>query len=181
MPSGMPGIPSHQAFHNQAQQHENMGNGFMNMNYGQQQHHHPAQHPQQHAPSMQYRGINSNNVNAPSGNPLMSNAGPGVDRLGMSGANSLGGSGILGGQGGNGMSNGGAVGSGGGFTLNADGSLGEDDRRTVDFIVQLLNANTRETALLELSKKREAVPELALVLWHSYGTFCEAWYTYWTY
>jgi CCR4-NOT transcription complex subunit 9 len=35
--------------------------------------------------------------------------------------------------------------------------------------VQLLNANTRETALLELSKKREAVPELALVLWHSFG------------
>jgi hypothetical protein len=39
----------------------------------------------------------------------------------------------------------------------------------MEFIVQLLNVNTRETALLELSKKREAVPELALVLWHSFG------------
>jgi CCR4-NOT transcription complex subunit 9 len=48
--------------------------------------------------------------------------------------------------------------------------MSEDDRKTMEYITQLLNASTRETALLELSKKREAVPELALVLWHSFGT-----------
>jgi CCR4-NOT transcription complex subunit 9 len=47
--------------------------------------------------------------------------------------------------------------------------MSEDDRKTMEYITQLLNASTRETALLELSKKREAVPELALVLWHSFG------------
>ncbi|KAF2461090.1 cell differentiation family, Rcd1-like-domain-containing protein [Lineolata rhizophorae] len=48
-------------------------------------------------------------------------------------------------------------------------TMGEDSRRVLDWIAQLLNASTRETALLELSKKREQVPELALILWHSYG------------
>ena len=47
----------------------------------------------------------------------------------------------------------------------------EDNRRTLDWIAQLLSPATRETALLELSKKREQVPELALVLWHSFGRF----------
>ena len=37
-------------------------------------------------------------------------------------------------------------------------------------ILQLANIDLRETALLELSKKREAFPDLAPVLWHSYGT-----------
>ena len=37
------------------------------------------------------------------------------------------------------------------------------------YIADLLDENTRETALLELSKKREQVPELALILWHSFG------------
>lgn len=39
------------------------------------------------------------------------------------------------------------------------------------FIADLLNENTREAALLELSKKREQVPELALILWHSFGSY----------
>lgn len=39
------------------------------------------------------------------------------------------------------------------------------------YIADLLNESTREAALLELSKKREQVPELALILWHSFGTF----------
>lgn len=51
-----------------------------------------------------------------------------------------------------------------------DGSIvTEDNRRTMAYIADLLNENTRETALLELSKKREQVPELALILWHSFG------------
>jgi CCR4-NOT transcription complex subunit 9 len=37
-------------------------------------------------------------------------------------------------------------------------------------ILQLGNIDTRESALLELSKRREGVPDLAPVLWHSYGT-----------
>jgi CCR4-NOT transcription complex subunit 9 len=39
----------------------------------------------------------------------------------------------------------------------------------MSYIADLLNENTREAALLELSKKREQVPELALILWHSFG------------
>lgn len=45
----------------------------------------------------------------------------------------------------------------------------EENRRTLGFIADLLNESTREAALLELSKKREQVPELALILWHSFG------------
>jgi len=45
----------------------------------------------------------------------------------------------------------------------------EDNRRTMVYIAELMNEATRETALLELSKKREQVPELALILWHSFG------------
>lgn len=55
-----------------------------------------------------------------------------------------------------------------------DGSLenvSEDNRRTMNFIADLLNESSREAALLELSKKREQVPELALILWHSFGTY----------
>lgn len=45
----------------------------------------------------------------------------------------------------------------------------EENRRTLNYIAGLLNEDTREAALLELSKKREQVPELALILWHSFG------------
>ncbi len=38
------------------------------------------------------------------------------------------------------------------------------------WILELSSPETRETALLELSKKREAVPDLAPMLWHSFGT-----------
>ncbi|CAO1419829.1 unnamed protein product [Diamesa hyperborea] len=38
------------------------------------------------------------------------------------------------------------------------------------FINELSSPETRETALLELSKKRESVPDLAPMLWHSFGT-----------
>jgi len=54
---------------------------------------------------------------------------------------------------------------------SADGNMSEDDRRTLEYIAQLLNPAHRETALLELSKKREQVTELALVLWHSFGMY----------
>ncbi|KAB5566632.1 cell differentiation family protein [Coniochaeta sp. 2T2.1] len=50
-----------------------------------------------------------------------------------------------------------------------DMTVSEDNRRTLNYVADLLNENTREAALLELSKKREQVPELALILWHSFG------------
>jgi hypothetical protein len=37
-------------------------------------------------------------------------------------------------------------------------------------IMELSSPETRESALLELSKKREVVPDLAPMLWHSFGT-----------
>ncbi|OAR00790.1 hypothetical protein LLEC1_07603 [Akanthomyces lecanii] len=52
---------------------------------------------------------------------------------------------------------------------NGHEHISEENRRTMAYIADLLNENTREAALLELSKKREQVPELALILWHSFG------------
>ena len=37
-------------------------------------------------------------------------------------------------------------------------------------VAELSREETREAALLELSKKREAFPDLAPILWHSFGT-----------
>jgi CCR4-NOT transcription complex subunit 9 len=50
-----------------------------------------------------------------------------------------------------------------------DAQISEENRKVLEWIAQVLNPNTREAALLELSKKREQVPELALILWHSFG------------
>lgn len=53
--------------------------------------------------------------------------------------------------------------------MSPDQQMSEDNRKVLEWIAQVLNASTREAALLELSKKREQVPELALILWHSFG------------
>ena len=37
-------------------------------------------------------------------------------------------------------------------------------------IIELSSPETREAALLELSKKREVVSDLGPMLWHSFGT-----------
>jgi CCR4-NOT transcription complex subunit 9 len=37
-------------------------------------------------------------------------------------------------------------------------------------VLELSSPDQRESALLELSKKREEFPELAPILWHSFGT-----------
>lgn len=61
-------------------------------------------------------------------------------------------------------------GPGPGSLMSADqAQMSEENRKVLEWIAQVLNANTRESALLELSKKREQVPELALILWHSFG------------
>ncbi|XP_054161328.1 CCR4-NOT transcription complex subunit 9-like [Oppia nitens] len=44
-----------------------------------------------------------------------------------------------------------------------------DHEKIYQWISELSNAESRENALLELSKKREVVPDLATMLWHSFG------------
>ncbi|XP_070490803.1 CCR4-NOT transcription complex subunit 9 [Chironomus tepperi] len=44
------------------------------------------------------------------------------------------------------------------------------DLEVFTYINQLTNPETRENALLELSKKRESVADLAVMLWNSFGT-----------
>lgn len=50
-----------------------------------------------------------------------------------------------------------------------EGQLSEDNRKVLQWVAELMEPSRREGALMELSKKREQVPELALVLWHSFG------------
>ena len=50
-----------------------------------------------------------------------------------------------------------------------EGNFSDENRRVLGWVAELLNGNSRETALMELSKKREQVPELALIIWHSFG------------
>jgi CCR4-NOT transcription complex subunit 9 len=47
--------------------------------------------------------------------------------------------------------------------------FGDENQRVLQWVAELLRGESRETALMELSKKREQVPELALVIWHSFG------------
>lgn len=44
-----------------------------------------------------------------------------------------------------------------------------EEQKIYSLVIQLLDPGSRESALLELSKKREQFDELALVLWHSFG------------
>lgn len=53
--------------------------------------------------------------------------------------------------------------------MDGDGSL-KTLQEVFTYINQLSNPETRENALLELSKKRESVADLALMLWNSFGT-----------
>lgn len=51
------------------------------------------------------------------------------------------------------------------------GNLSQVDREKIyQWIIELTSPETRENALQELSKKREVVPDLAPMLWHSFGT-----------
>ncbi|PSR73779.1 hypothetical protein PHLCEN_2v10349 [Hermanssonia centrifuga] len=44
-----------------------------------------------------------------------------------------------------------------------------EEQKIYGLVIDLLDPATRESALLELSKKREQYDDLALVLWHSFG------------
>jgi CCR4-NOT transcription complex subunit 9 len=53
---------------------------------------------------------------------------------------------------------------------NTGGNLGtQEDGKIYGLVIDLMDPNSREGALLELSKKREQYDDLALVLWHSFG------------
>lgn len=45
----------------------------------------------------------------------------------------------------------------------------QEDGKIYGLVIDLLDPNLRESALVELSKKREQYDDLALVLWHSFG------------
>jgi CCR4-NOT transcription complex subunit 9 len=86
-------------------------------------------------------------------------------RLAMSGngaANPAQGAGGVAGMNGEGLANAVSV---------MDGGISEENRKVFIWVAELLDPARRETALMELSKKREQVPELALVIWHSFGMF----------
>ena len=53
-----------------------------------------------------------------------------------------------------------------------DGGVGgQDDAEKIFMLVlELTNPEQRESALLELSKRRETFADLAPILWHSFGT-----------
>lgn len=53
---------------------------------------------------------------------------------------------------------------------NAGGNLATpEDGKIYGLVIDLMDPNSREGALLELSKKREQYDDLALVLWHAFG------------
>jgi len=53
-------------------------------------------------------------------------------------------------------------------------SITDEDTKIYTWIMELVQGDRRETALLELSKKREQVEDLAVILWHSVGSFTHA-------
>jgi CCR4-NOT transcription complex subunit 9 len=56
------------------------------------------------------------------------------------------------------------------MTNNLSANVGvHEDGKIYALVIDLMDPNTREGALLELSKKREQYDELALVLWYSFG------------
>jgi CCR4-NOT transcription complex subunit 9 len=57
-----------------------------------------------------------------------------------------------------------------GATPGAPPNSAEDRERLFKLVEELHGVDTREAALLELSKKREAFSDLAPILWHSFGT-----------
>ncbi|KAJ9512796.1 hypothetical protein QJQ45_028989 [Haematococcus lacustris] len=59
-----------------------------------------------------------------------------------------------------------------GVSIEAGAGMSHDDASApcAAHVHQLINPQTRENALLELSKKRENFPELAPFLWYSFGT-----------
>lgn len=64
---------------------------------------------------------------------------------------------------------GGQQGQGFAGSMSPHEGIGVEERKILEGIAQLLSPGSREAALLDLSKKREQFPQLALILWHSFG------------
>ena len=78
-------------------------------------------------------------------------------------------------SGGGGSSSAGGGSGGGGNSGGGGSGDGTQEDRLLEpalfpLVLQLTNPEQRESALLELSKKREAFSDLAPILWHSFGT-----------
>lgn len=71
----------------------------------------------------------------------------------------------------NGLNGGGGLSNPNGAGANAH-LAAQEEAKIYALVIDLLDANAREGALLELSKKREQFDDLALVLWHSFGVLC---------
>jgi CCR4-NOT transcription complex subunit 9 len=58
------------------------------------------------------------------------------------------------------------------FSEGIPGTENVEEDKVYQYILDLTNPTTRELALLELSKKREAYEDLAPILWYSFGFLC---------
>jgi CCR4-NOT transcription complex subunit 9 len=124
----------------------------------QQQHHHQAQHHQQHAQAQ---------AQAQAAAAAAAAQQQHYNRIAMAGGN-----GTAAGSQAQGSANSAAGLSAEASSISGiDGSISEESRKVFIWVAELLDPNRRETALMELSKKREQVPELALVIWHSFGMY----------
>lgn len=56
-----------------------------------------------------------------------------------------------------------------GPAASSGGGIASENDKVYLLVAELCNPDTREAALLELSKKREQFDDLALVLWHAFG------------
>lgn len=64
----------------------------------------------------------------------------------------------------------GGGGPGGGGEGGEGGGGSDTNVKVYELVMELTNPELRASALLELSKKRDSVSDLAPVLWHSFGT-----------
>ncbi len=55
-------------------------------------------------------------------------------------------------------------------TANPSGTSAVNREQVYGWIQELSSPDSREHALIELSRKREVLPDLAPLLWHSFGT-----------
>jgi CCR4-NOT transcription complex subunit 9 len=53
---------------------------------------------------------------------------------------------------------------------NKENIIKEETNKIIEWVILLKDMNQRENALVELSKKRESFPDLAIYLWYSAGT-----------
>ncbi|KAJ6129676.1 hypothetical protein N7512_002456 [Penicillium capsulatum] len=128
----------------------------------QQQHHQAQPHPQHQQPHASLVAQHAQ-VQAAAAAAQQQHYG----RLAMTGngaANPAQGAGAVGSMGGEGLANAISV---------MDGGISEENRKVFIWVAELLDPARREAALMELSKKREQVPELALVIWHSFALLQE--------